>query len=67
MSIGPCFLQADVPTTIGVGPVGTVPMETDKDSAPSTSSERKHYIDSTFLTPPREGVEMLSPLKDGMG
>ncbi len=42
-------------------------METDKGSAPGTSSERKYYIDSTFLTPARERVEMVSPLKDGMG
>ncbi len=60
-------MQADIPTTIGVGPAAEVPMETDKGSAPGTSSERKYYIDSTFLTPARERVEMVSPLKDGMG
>lgn len=41
-------------------------METDKDSAPPATQEKKYYIDSTFLYSPREGVEMKSPLKDGL-
>ena len=56
--------QVDIPTTIGVGPGSVVAMETDKDPAPTT--EKKYYIDPTFLYTPREGVEMVSPLKDGL-
>ena len=41
-----------------------VAMETDKDPTPTT--EKKYYIDPTFLYTPREGVEMVSPLKDGL-
>ena len=43
-----------------------VSMETDKDPAPPPTQEKKFYIDSTFLYSPREGVEMKSPLKDGL-
>ena len=56
--------QVDIPTAIGVGPGSVVAMETDKDPTPTT--EKKYYIDPTFLYPPREGVEMVSPLKDGL-
>lgn len=63
-------LQADIPTTMGVGP-GATPatesMETDKDpnSAPPPP-DKKYYIDSTYLYTPRENVELVSPLKDGL-
>ena len=40
-------------------------METDQSSAPQ--SDKKYYIDSTFITVPREGTEMLTPIRDGMG
>ena len=39
-------------------------METDKEAPPPP--EKKYYIDSTFLYTPREGVELVSPLKDGL-
>ena len=57
--------QADVPTAIGVGPAGEVPMETDGRSAPQV--EKKYYIDSTFITVPREHMEINTPLRDGLG
>lgn len=34
---------------------------------PASPKEKKYYIDTTFITPPREGVDMMSPLKDGLG
>ena len=36
-------------------------------ATPTSPKEKKYYIDSTFITPPREGVDMVSPLKDGLG
>ena len=36
-------------------------------ATPTSPKEKKYYIDTTFITPPREGVEMISPLKDGLG
>ena len=58
--------QADVPTTIGVGPPTEVAMETDKEGHPHPADPKRHYIDSTYIHVPREGVEMQSPMKDGM-
>lgn len=62
---------------MGVGPgsstTSEVPMETNSESSasaaatPASPKEKKYYIDSTFITPPREGVEIVSPLKDGLG
>ncbi len=42
-------------------------METDKDiqTTPKTP-DKKYFIDSTYLYTPREGVELVSPLKDGL-
>ena len=40
-------------------------METDHGSAPKM--EKKYYIDSTYITVPREGMEVLTPLRDSMG
>ena len=40
-------------------------METDK--SPAQSSKKKYYIDPTFIYPPREGVEMVTPLRNGLG
>lgn len=57
--------QADVPTAIGVGPPTEVSMETD--SGPVKQLEKKYYIDSTYITVPREGVEINTPLRDGLG
>ena len=54
-----------MPTAIGVGPAGEVPMETDGRSAPQV--EKKYYIDSTFITVPRENMEINTPLRDGLG
>jgi hypothetical protein len=31
-----------------------------------TPSGKKYYIDSTYLYKPREGVELMSPMKDGL-
>ena len=59
------LMQVDIPTTIGVGPSPGVAMETNKDPVPAP--EKKYYIDPTFLYTPREGVEMASPLRDGIG
>lgn len=55
---------------MGVGP-GAAPttesMETDKDSnSAPPPPEKKYYIDSTYLYTPRENVELVSPLKDGL-
>ncbi len=41
-------------------------METDSNVKPPVSSEKKYYIDSTYLYSPRENVEVQSPLKDGL-
>lgn len=59
------LLQGDVPTVIGVGPQVDAPMETDKEGS-TVGPQRKYYIDNTFIHVPREGVEMASPMKDGM-
>ena len=54
---------------MGVGP-GESPssdaMETDKDNTTPISSNKKYYIDSTYLYKPREHVDMLSPMEDGL-
>ena len=42
-----------------------VPMEMDKEGS-SVVPQRKYYIDNTFIHVPREGVEIASPMKDGM-
>ena len=57
------FLQADIPTTIGIGPGDNVAMETEQSDTTTTPS-KKYYIDNTFIRRPRENVEMKSPLKD---
>ena len=49
-----------------MGPQVDAPMETDKEGS-STAAQRKYYVDNTFIHVPREGVEMVSPMKDGMG
>lgn len=63
------MFQADIPTCMGVGP-GASPspeaMETDKDSVTPAASNKKYYIDSTYLYTPRENMEIQSPLKDGL-
>ena len=48
-----------------------VAMETNSEATASAATpvspkEKKYYIDTTFITPPREGVEIMSPLKDGL-
>ena len=40
-------------------------METD--SGPVKQLEKKYYYDSTYITVPREGVEINTPLRDGLG
>lgn len=49
-------------------PPETEAMETDKDASAAAppAPEKKYYIDSTYLYTPREGVELVSPLKDGL-
>lgn len=49
-----------------MGPQVDAPMETDKEGS-SAAAQRKYYVDNTFIHVPREGVEMVSPMKDGMG
>lgn len=55
---------------IGPGDPHPEPMETDKSGENNTSAPpppgKKYYIDSTFLYQPREGVEFMSPMKDGL-
>ena len=41
-------------------------METDKSNSSPKYSDKKYYIDSTVIGRPRVGVEMKSPLKDGL-
>ena len=57
--------QADVPTAIGVGPPTEVAMEMEGGTV--SQLEKKYYIDSTYITVPREGVEINTPLRDGLG
>lgn len=60
-------MQADIPTMIGVGPGEDTPMETEDSETPiKPSPSNKYYIDNTMIGRPREGVEMKSPLKDGL-
>ena len=55
-----------MPTVIGVGPQMETPMETGDKEGSAAVPQRKYYIDNTFIHVPREGVEMVSPMKDGM-
>lgn len=60
-------LQADFPTVIGVTldrEDGTTPMETDGEK--SKQSGTTYYIDTNQLRVPRENMEVMSPLKNGM-
>ena len=34
---------------------------------PVSQLDKKYYIDSTYITVPREGVEINTPLRDGLG
>ena len=52
-----------MPTVI---PATEVAMETDGGSV-TTQMEKKYYIDSTYITVPREGVEVNTPLRDDLG
>ncbi|KAI5628276.1 actin-like protein 6A, partial [Silurus asotus] len=59
--------KADFPTVIGVTvdrEDGTTPMETDGDK--SKQSGTTYYIDTNQLRVPRENMEVMSPLKNGM-
>ena len=40
-------------------------METDQEQPPS--SKKKYYIDSTVVYKAREGVEITTPIRDGLG
>ena len=52
---------------IGVGPGEDTPMETEDSEAPiKQPPPNKYYIDTTVIGRPREGVEMKTPLKDGI-
>lgn len=52
---------------MGVGPGDEVAMETDdSEPKPEAAGTKRYYIDSTVIGQPREGVEMKSPLKDGL-
>uniref|UniRef100_A0A673JHN3 Actin-like protein 6B n=1 Tax=Sinocyclocheilus rhinocerous TaxID=307959 RepID=A0A673JHN3_9TELE len=56
--------KADFPTTIGVNAEeeGSPDMGAEQES----NSGRSYYIDTTALHVPRAGVELISPLKNGM-
>uniref|UniRef100_A0A672JT02 Actin-like protein 6A n=1 Tax=Salarias fasciatus TaxID=181472 RepID=A0A672JT02_SALFA len=59
--------KADFPTVIGVTldrEDGSTPMETDGDK--SKQSGTTYYIDTNQLRVPRENMEVMSPLKNGM-
>ncbi|XP_047442400.1 actin-like protein 6A [Mugil cephalus] len=59
--------KADFPTVIGVTldrEDGSTPMETDGDK--SKQSGTTYYIDTNQLRVPRESMEVMSPLKNGM-
>ncbi|XP_003386197.1 PREDICTED: actin-like protein 6A [Amphimedon queenslandica] len=59
--------KADIPTVIGVGPGEDTPMDTEDSEAPiKPAPSNKYYIDTTVIGRPREGVEMKTPLKDGI-
>lgn len=61
------ILQADFPTVIGVTvdrEDGTTPMETDGDKGKQSGTT--YYIDTNQLRVPRENMEVMSPLKNGM-
>lgn len=64
-----CFggAQADFPTVIGVTldrEDGSTPMETDGDKGKQSGTT--YYIDTNQLRVPRENMEVMSPLKNGM-
>lgn len=64
-----CFgwTQADFPTVIGVTldrEDGSTPMETDGDKGKQSGTT--YYIDTNQLRVPRESMEVMSPLKNGM-
>uniref|UniRef100_A0AAQ4R505 Actin-like 6A n=1 Tax=Gasterosteus aculeatus aculeatus TaxID=481459 RepID=A0AAQ4R505_GASAC len=59
--------KADFPTVIGVTidrEDGSTPMETDGDK--TKQSGTTYYIDTNQLRVPRESMEVMSPLKNGM-
>ncbi|XP_041913839.1 actin-like protein 6A isoform X1 [Alosa sapidissima] len=59
--------KADFPTVIGATvdrEDGTVPMETDGEK--TKQSGTTYYIDTNQLRVPRENMEVMSPLKNGM-
>lgn len=62
-----CLTQADFPTVIGVTldrEDGSTPMETDGDKGKQGGTT--YYIDTNQLRVPRESMEVMSPLKNGM-
>uniref|UniRef100_A0A671M6R8 Actin-like protein 6B n=1 Tax=Sinocyclocheilus anshuiensis TaxID=1608454 RepID=A0A671M6R8_9TELE len=56
--------KADFPTTIGVNTEEEGPA--DMGAEQESNSGRSYYIDTTALHVPRAGVELISPLKNGM-
>uniref|UniRef100_A0A7N6AKF4 Actin-like protein 6A n=1 Tax=Anabas testudineus TaxID=64144 RepID=A0A7N6AKF4_ANATE len=59
--------KADFPTVIGVSldrEDGSTPMETDGDKGKQSGTT--YYIDTNQLRVPRENMEVMSPLKNGM-
>ncbi len=51
---------------MGVGSPDEVAMETDDGERPP-APKKKYYIDSTLVYKPREGVEIVTPIRDGQG
>lgn len=62
-----CGFQADFPTVIGLTldrEDGSTPMETDGEKGKQSGTT--YYIDTNQLRVPRESMEVMSPLKNGM-
>ncbi|KAK1803379.1 hypothetical protein P4O66_020718 [Electrophorus voltai] len=62
--INACHLQADFPTSLGAHVEEEGPAE--MGSEQENTSGRSFYLDTTALHVPRAGVELISPLKNGM-
>ncbi|CAM4673816.1 unnamed protein product [Leuciscus chuanchicus] len=58
------YFQVDFPTTIGVHTEEEG--QADMGAEQEITSGRSYYIDTTALHVPRAGVELISPLKNGM-
>ena len=62
--MGPLVAQADFPTTVGLLSPEEAALELDGDK--EKKGGKVYYIDTNALHVAREGMEVLSPLKNGM-